>query len=365
MTARWSVNLILLLVLGLLGLVIRHDLGLADRPQALVWTAAADLRLLEVERDGEPTIRLERTPDGWRMREPLEIDADPGHLDKLLGLLAVPVERSFPAQSAALAELGLEPVKLRLRLDDLTLDFGGLDPLAQRRYVAAQGLVHLIDDRFQHLLIAPPIDWCARTLLPRGKPPRFATLNGVPLAAGSLQALTGLTAERVEPLTGDLTGEPLQFKFADGSALRFLVSADRRRWSRLDLKLRYVLSEGLLLELDPTALDPTPATPPPVLESKSKVLPASPMASGGGAALSAPATSDPFAPPADPDAPVPADVSLGAPPAVRLRPEPMDTDDGTAGGFGAEPYKAAPEGFGADPFAPDPEPAPAPGPRRP
>jgi len=378
MRGRWAVNLLLLLVLAGLGLAMRFELAGEGGPQTLAGIDPADLRLIELEREGEPRIRLERGPDGWRMLEPMAVDADQGRLDKLLGVLAAPVERSFPAQAAALGELGLAPSKLRLKLDSLTLAFGGLDPLGQRRYVAADGLVHLIDDRFYHLLIAPPVDYVSRAPLPAGRPPAFATLGGVPLAADSVKSLETLSAERVEPLGADLAGEPLQVKFADGSALRFLVSQDRRRWSRLDLKLRYVLTDPPLLESDPAAIDPTPPEPPPAPAEVPRAQPtALPMPTDGigpegpvdgetmGPDLATPPPAEPD--PADPFAPLPdsdAPVSEGeTPPEVRLSPQAPggrsgydgeDSYDAGAGGLGGEPYKDPPQGFGADPFAPDP-----------
>ena len=358
MTARWIVNLLLLLLLGLLALAIRHELTVVGQPPTLAGIDVADLRLIEVERVGEPLIQLERTPDGWRMREPIAIDADQGRIDQLLGIVAAPVQRSFLAQSAALDELGLAPVKLSLRLDGLTLAFGGLDPVGQRRYVSADGLVHLIDDRYQHLLIAPPIDYCSRALLPHGAPPVFATLNGVPLAAKSLKQLIGLTAERIDPMTGDLSGEPVQFKFADGRVLRFLVATDRRRWSRPDLKLRYVLSDGMLLELDPTAIDRTPPPPAPALPPKGTMGPTGAAAVGRPPAETHSGTEDPFAPAAAAGTDAMDEAPVGAPPSVRLSPDAPDAPDEAADGtgFGAEPGKQPPAGFGIDPFAPDADP---------
>jgi hypothetical protein len=331
-----------------------------------------------VERQGEPRIRIERGPDGWRLLEPLQVDADPARIESLTAILGARVQRSFPEQAADLEELGLAPSKLKLRLDGLTLGFGGLDPLTQQRYVAADGLVHLIEDRFYHLLIAPPIDYVSRSLLPAGPPPAFATLSGVAVSAESLGVLAKLAAERVEPLAGDLSGEPVQVKFSDGHALRFLVSEDRRRWSRLDQRLRYVLADGPLLGLDPGASDPTPPEPPPasaepgshavavtgpgvvetvVLDDPSgpggqSAGPPSPDAEREWAPESA--TGDPFSPVADPDAPAlegmrPREVHLGPD-----SPRGGDQDEEDGQGFGAEPYKDPPQGFGTDPFAPDP-----------
>lgn len=350
MKARWAVNLLLLLTLGILGLGIRHVRTVTDSPPTLTGLAAAEVRLIEVERAGEPRIRLERTGEGWRMREPLEVDADQGQVERLLALLSTPVLRSFPAQSAALGELGLAPARLQVKMDHLTLSIGGLDPLGQRRYVAAEGLVHLIEDTLYPRLIAPPIDFCTRTLLPSGRPPVYATLNGVPLAAASLLTLSGLKAERLEPMTGDLSGEPLQIKFGDGTGLRFLVSADRRRWTRLDQKLRYVLSDGLLLELDPTAVDPGPPIAPP---TGAQALPGGRTPAGlapdaaAAALLASPLAADP-------------DQAPATPPVVRLSPDQdrsdlTDTDEEPPAGFGAEPDKTPPQGFGTDPFAPDPD----------
>jgi hypothetical protein len=361
MGRRWLLNLLLMLVLGLLGLEIRHELIRGGLPPTLAGIDPAELRRIEVEREGEPRILLERGPDGWRLLEPLRVDADAERVERLTAILDAPVQRSFPEQSADLAQLGLAPSKLHLRLDSLSLAFGGLDPLTQQRYVSMDGLVHLIEDRFYHLLIAPPIDYVSRSLLPAGQSPAFATLGGVPLGAASLQALAGLTAERVETLAGDLAGEPLQVKFRDGRALRFLVSEDRRRWSRLDQRVRYVLSEGPLLELDPGAADPTP--PEPVAASApggiGGLRPGDPGVLEGSGAWPPDATAGPedaFAPELDPDAPA---LEGMRPAEVRLRPDgsydAADAREDASGGFGAEPYKEPPQGFGMDPFAPLPD----------
>ena len=355
MRARWWVNLVLLLVLGGLTLAIRLEVARESNPQTLAGLDPADLRLIAVERSGEPTVRLERTAEGWRLREPMDIDAEQDQVGKLLQVLSAPVRRSFPEKAASPAELGLDPPRIVLRLDGLSLAFGSLDPVTQHRYVGSDGLVHLIDESFYPPLIAPPLDYVSRSLTIRGRPPVFGTLNGVPLAAAALKLLARAHAERLETLAGELNGVPLEIKSADGTALRFLVSEDRRRLSRPDLKLRYVLSDPLVLELDTTAVDTTPPTPP---------RPAEPVPGAGNGAAQQPMSgsvpmpgrgtgasqSAPFAPPSDPDAPVSDDVPLGAPPAVRLSP---DRGEGE-GGFGDEPYKEPPAGFGTDPFAPDP-----------
>lgn len=370
MKSRWILNLALAVVLVAMGLLIRHELELEARPQTLSGILPADLRLIELTREGEPKIHLERTPEGWRLAEPMAVQADETRVGEILEILDAPVYRSFPAASADLPGLGLSPPVVELRLDSLKLQFGGLDPIGERRYVASEGLVHLIDDRFHHLLIGAPIDWVSRYLLPSGPPPAFGTHNGVPLARETLAQLRGIEAERVEPLTGDLVGEAVQLKYADGTALRFLVSEDRRRWSRVDLKLRYVVADPPELALDPTLEDTTPPPPEPPLPEEIPTV-VEPLATPRDTdapplvRLEAPDEADPFAPVPDPDAPVSEESMPGAPPEVRLSPDgsygPVDgyrpndgygTEPGV--GFGDEPYKEPPQGFGADPFAPNP-----------
>ncbi len=395
MVLRWLVNLILFLMLLGLAAGVWYVLRVEEAPTSLTGLNPADLKSIEVERVGEPRIRLERTPDGWRMREPMDLDADPDQVARVLRVLSLPVDRSFPAQSAALGELGLAPPKLLLRLDQTALGLGGLEPLKQHRYVLADALVHLVADDPYPRLIAPPVDYLSRRLLPAAPPPVYATLNAVPLAAPSLKALAALTAERLEPMGNELGGEPLAVKLGDGTLLRFLVSPDRRRWTRTDQRVCYVLGDSLLLELDPAAPDPgPPARPPAPARTRAAVADPGAVPTWGaerpaGAPSfateaqpeAAPSGVDPFAPDPDlvtrPAMGVPDPAPAGSPPVVHLRPNqvgPNQVGPNQVGpnpvrpnqahpapeaagqepgvGFGAEPDKRPPLGFGVDPFAP-------------
>jgi hypothetical protein len=377
MSGRWLINGVLAILLVVLGLLIRAELQRVSVVPTLTDLAAADLYRVEIDRTGEPTITLLQTAIGWRLETPFQVDADNGRVTQLLGLLEAPVERSFPAQSVDLRELGLSPARLRLRLDARELQFGGTDPVGRMRYVAGEGLVHLIQDRFHHLLIAPPIHYVSPQLVPRGFGPVFGRLGGVPLTPETLNDLVGLHAERVEILAETPSGEPVALKSADGTTLRFLISEDRRRWARLDQRLLYVLTDAPELMLDPNAVDPTPPEPRPE---------ASIPASFGGSPAPVPSPSIPpvmdslpfgsTMDPAPPDEPVaeedpfaetperlvPADGLPSEPPVVRLTPDgraiPVEVPDPEPAGsefpLPGEPDKVAPSGFGQDPFAPDP-----------
>jgi hypothetical protein len=376
MRARWLINLALLALLALLGLAIRQELGAARAGLAtLAGIGAPAPHLIEIVRLGEPTIRLEQLVTGWRMRAPWDLDADPEQVESLLAIRAAPLLRTLPAAAVALGELGLEPVKLLLRLDATELAIGDVDPIEQWRYVASGDLVHLIPDRFQPDLIAPPIALVARTLLPRDLVPVAGTLGEVTLSDATLVTLPDLVAERVEPLTGEARGTPLILSGADGDQLGFLISADGRRWSRPDLGLRYVLTEAPAWLLAPGMLEAPPPALTPSGESPARDLApihtdtwAAPAADAGRAAEWSTGGSEDWSAPAprpadraqdatwiDPDAPLSGDLPLGPPPEVKLRPHEAlpETLPATAEPR-PEPPREAPPGFGQDPFAPDP-----------
>lgn len=82
--------------------------------------------------------------------------ADATRIEQLLGLCRTPSLQRFPAPLERLAEFGLQPPAIRLRLNDLELAFGSNDPINGWRYVRIDDQIHLIGDGFQHHLTAPP-----------------------------------------------------------------------------------------------------------------------------------------------------------------------------------------------------------------
>ncbi len=258
MRARWSVNLLLLLLVAGLGWALLRDLRLAREASRLTGMDPTRIEGLELVRPGRDSIRLERlNGGGWRMTSPYRIAADSERVARLLAVTGAGVARSFPAQGVDLKALGLEPDPVRISLGGQTLRFGNTDPIDRLRYVGSGDLIHLTEDRFYHLLIGPAADYVDLGLIPGGELPAGADINGEALDPATLAALASLRAERVEPLGGDLDGRILQVRPAgDVPPLRFLVSSDGLRWSRPDLRLTY------LVPSPPPALVETPATPP-------------------------------------------------------------------------------------------------------
>jgi len=329
MRGRWTTNLILLLVAALLGVATFFEINRPDAPTRLTGLALDTIGEITLERKGRASVRLRRTPDGWRMTNPFRVEANAHRIDELLGILGAPVQRSFPIAAASASELGLDPANIRLLLDEVELKVGGIEPIEQRRYVAIGDLVHLINDRFYHHLIARDLDYVSSKVLPTGFKADSGVVNDVPLTAESLAAIQSLSAERVEPLSGETAGGLLVLQSPGGESLRFLITEGGSRWSRLDLRLSYLVPGAPLLVTDPT--QPAAASTPQ--DDSGDVIDAAPMD----------LPTRPYVETLGPDS------DTGEPiPVVKKRP------DGDGAFSTGDPFAPDPAMEHRDPFSPDP-----------
>jgi hypothetical protein len=102
------------------------------------------------------TIQLSKRQGRWWLAQ---APANQQRIEQLLGICHTPSLQRFAAPGERLAEFGLAPPAIRLRLNDLELAFGGADPINGWRYVALDEQIHLIGDGFQHHLSAPARDF--------------------------------------------------------------------------------------------------------------------------------------------------------------------------------------------------------------
>lgn len=152
MGGRWLANLVLLVLVVVLGAAAQRELERdAPRLTALDPAAVTQVRL---ERPQQAPLVLARADGGWRLEAPEAMPADRARVEGLLEVARAPIRRTLP-QGAGGASLGLDPPRVRLTIDGVSLTFGDTEPLAQHRYVTVDGALHLIDDRWWHLLTAP------------------------------------------------------------------------------------------------------------------------------------------------------------------------------------------------------------------
>lgn len=254
MLERWLTNLGLALIAAWLGVLAMQDVQQQVSSGRLTDLKPEQVQSIALQRSAGPLIRLERHEHGWSMRAPLEAPADEEAVDRLLNIAHARVSRVLPADATAAGRLGLDPPRVRLTLDGLTLNLGESDPVGNRRYVMIGDLVQLIDDDQLPWLLAPPEQFLSRRLLPADFSPGLGNIDGRPLSADTLAALVNVVAERVEPIDGELGGRILVIRSADNDQpLRFLVAEGGTRWTRLDQRLSYWLAQPPLAERDEDA----------------------------------------------------------------------------------------------------------------
>jgi len=251
MLIRWLINLGLALIAGLLTLLAVQDVQNQARGGRLTDLKPELAQRIELQRSAGPLIRLEQRDQGWWMLAPIEAPADAEMVERLLSIAQARVSRVLPADATAAGRLGLDPPRVRLSLDGLTLNIGELDPIGNRRYVMIGDLVQLIDDDQLPWLLAPPEQFLSRRLLPANFIPGLGSIDGRPLSADALAGLVDVVAERVEPINGELSGRILLIQSAAGDErLRFLIAEGGTRWTRFDQRLSYWLAQPPLAEPD-------------------------------------------------------------------------------------------------------------------
>lgn len=169
MNTRLLLNLGLLALVAVLGLFAYFQPGLEkpSAPPALTDLAISAIDRIRIEdRDGK-TVALAREGGQWRLMEPVQLPANAVRVEALLHLAEESSYGQLDATDLDLAEFGLDAPRVRLLLNDRALVFGTTEPLDGRRYVRDGDTVHLIADRYFHILTGGFTEFVNQQLLPQ------------------------------------------------------------------------------------------------------------------------------------------------------------------------------------------------------
>jgi hypothetical protein len=268
MTRRALLNVgLLALVAGLL-LMVYFEPGVKHEPEHphLTGLSPNDVQRIRIRQSGGAELSLSRKNGVWMLDAPVATYANEFRIEPLLRVTEAESYASFAAQGQDLKQYQLEPPLAVLRLNDLELEFGGTEPINNRRYVRVDGTVHLIDDHYYFRLQAGfPAFVSNRLLPPDAQPVRVAlpdftlsrdaqgrwsanpALKGV--AADALNSFVdewkGAQAVEVDRYEDGGTGKKARIEFAAGAApIDFQVSESGSEvlFGRRDLGLRYHLT---------------------------------------------------------------------------------------------------------------------------
>ncbi|HTP96335.1 MAG TPA: DUF4340 domain-containing protein [Burkholderiales bacterium] len=241
MNARaWGNLALALVVLALAGAIyFKPD----PKPVALrVSTLApAEIGHIEIAREGQAPIVLERGARGWALRGPFTARADVLRTQRLLEILDARSTTRLDAGDPGRFDLDKPQVKLSLGAQ--TFSFGTVNPLTGEQYVATQGAVYLLALRYAAALPRQPEDMISRRPLADDEQPIGFELrdfsvtqsDGKWLLQPSSAALSQddfnrwvddwrfASATQVQPSPGAAAGERIRVALKDGRGIVFTV----------------------------------------------------------------------------------------------------------------------------------------------
>ncbi|MEO5573468.1 MAG: DUF4340 domain-containing protein [Gammaproteobacteria bacterium] len=183
MNSRVLLNLGLLVLAAIAGLVMVYLPGLEKpaTPIALTSLKPAQVTHILMQRTGQADIRLVKQQQGWFMTAPLTLSANTASVDSLLELAQIESQQQFNARAQDLGKFNVAEPRVRVRLNDEEIAFGGTEPLQQRRYVLVNNTVHLINEVVYDSLLSAPTVWVSSALLPPASQLSSIELPGITL----------------------------------------------------------------------------------------------------------------------------------------------------------------------------------------
>lgn len=157
----------------------------------LTRMTAADVDHIHIRQSGGVEIDMIKKNGVWMIDSPIDAYANDFRIEPLLGITEAASYSSFDAQGQDLAQFKLGPPLAALRLNDIEMDFGGTEPINNRRYVKLGDRIHLIDDHYYFRLQSDLPAFVSNHLLPPGSRPVKFTLSDFVLsrdAAGHWKA---------------------------------------------------------------------------------------------------------------------------------------------------------------------------------
>ena len=167
MQSRTLLNIVLFLFVALLAAYIYFN----DQQQQqtsvseqLTQLSADAITYIDI-RHNQRHIELKKQDGKWRMLQPIDIDANSFRIDTILKMLNTVSHASYSATELDQDKYGLSDSGTSISFNDVSIDFGIVNPINNYRYVRIGDSVHLIDDHFYPLLSSQTGTLVARELI--------------------------------------------------------------------------------------------------------------------------------------------------------------------------------------------------------
>ncbi|MBT8118223.1 MAG: DUF4340 domain-containing protein [Gammaproteobacteria bacterium] len=145
-------NLVLFIVVICLASVIYFSEEISTELDRLSTIDIAEISSIEI-RHNSNTTTIEKQADGhWQITRPVNIAANDFRIKSVLELVNAPVHSTYSVNEIDLARTGLEQPVTRIRLNELDIAFGNVNPATELRYLRLGDSIYTIEDVYYPLL---------------------------------------------------------------------------------------------------------------------------------------------------------------------------------------------------------------------
>lgn len=243
MKTRFLLNLVLACVAAALALVVVFEPGkeeLESTPLTQIDGAGVNSFTLQTPHE---VLAFERKDGHWWLKSPLTAPANDIRIRQLLEVAKTDTDAQYPLKQEELAKYELDPPSATLTIGEVTIRFGGSDPIDMRRYVQVGDTLYLVRDDFSHHLNAGATDYINKKLLAEDAKIASIALPGLkvklspegqwvmePAAGDASAAATALSnawqsarAIEVKRIDKPARGDNIRIGLADGGTAEFVI----------------------------------------------------------------------------------------------------------------------------------------------
>jgi hypothetical protein len=203
LSRRWLFNGLLILLIAVLA-TLGYRLEVVPAPPSKPAQAGFDTAAVErIEvRTANDQLALQRHRSGWRLAAPLRWPADRANVERLFRI--VDTGAATPLQEAAidLVRFGLDEPAAQLQLGQISVRFGSVNNIGERRYTLIDSALYLLPDVHLPLIQQGISGFIDRRLLPPDFEITALSLPGLELRRDADGAW--LAGERRDPSTETL-----------------------------------------------------------------------------------------------------------------------------------------------------------------
>lgn len=168
MNKRNVLNLGLALALAGLVAVLAYESGnkIPEKSVLITQLTPTDIQKIVIEQSRHHRIILLKTANQWQMSTPYNNQANTLRINKLLALASAKSHARYSVTDINLKQLKLSAPDLTIYFNDTKLIFGTTDAIKGYRYIQIKDTVHLITDRYSHLIRGQATKLLSPALLP-------------------------------------------------------------------------------------------------------------------------------------------------------------------------------------------------------